>query len=448
MPKHPAARVRPTPLKPGEVEEALLRLLPSETVQQLARETGFVRRERKVHPVAFLWVLTLHFGVKLQRHLAALKKGYDTIAAVPSLTYPGFYLRFTPELVRFLKRCLEHAMGELAHEPGRALDPRLARFEDLLIKDSTVVRLHAALATKWPVTRSRKVAAGVKVDVLVSVRANGPKTVALVGERTHDVKLLRVGRWVKNRILLADLGYYSHRLFARIGENGGFFVTRWKRSADPLFVRSLAVHRGRAIDLEGKRLSEVLPRLHREVLDAEVELAFRRRSYNGQRSGDTLRCRLVAVWDEAHREYHLFLTNLGPEVLSAEEVAQLYGCRWEIELVFKELKGQYALDRLNTKNRSVAEALIWASLLTLIASRRTFNAMREPLAEEERAKYSPGRWAIGFRTQSGKLLDVLMKKLGKEKVDAEPLLELAGALWARALDPMAGRERFRANWWG
>jgi putative transposase len=76
----------------------------------------------------------------------------------------------------------------------------------------------------------------VKVDVLVSVRANGPKTAALVGERTHDVKLLRVGAWVRNRILLADLGYYSHRLFARIGEHGGFFVTWWKKSADPLFV--------------------------------------------------------------------------------------------------------------------------------------------------------------------------------------------------------------------
>jgi hypothetical protein len=62
--------------------------------------------------------------------------------------------------VKFLRRCLEHAMGELAHEHERELDSRPARVEDLLIKDSTVVRLHAALATKWLVTRSRKVAPG------------------------------------------------------------------------------------------------------------------------------------------------------------------------------------------------------------------------------------------------------------------------------------------------
>ena len=168
-----------------------------------------------------------------------------------------------------LSRCLEVANAHLPQEPGRELDPRLKQFvQDVVIKDSSGVRLHASRATKFPATRSRKVAAGVKVDTLVSVCANGPKSVALVGERTHDVKLLRLGGWVKDRILLADLGYYSHRLFAKIEEYGGFFVSRWKKSTNPLFVRSLTVHRGQAIDLEGKRLSEVLPRLEREVLDA------------------------------------------------------------------------------------------------------------------------------------------------------------------------------------
>ncbi len=441
MPSHPTTTVRPSPLRPGEVEEALARLLPSETIDQFARETGFIRRERKVNPIAFLWTLVLDFGVELRRHLEELRAGYTERAHL-TLSYPGFYLRFTPELPRFLKRCLEHALAELAHEPGRELDPRLARFEDLLIKDSTVVRLHAALATKWPATRSRKVAAGVKVDVLVSVRANGPKTVALVGERTHDVKLLRVGTWVRNRILLADLGYYSHRLFARIGENGGFFVSRWKKSADPLFVRSLTIHRGRAIDLEGKRLSEILPRLHREVLDAEVELAFRRRTYQGQRSGDTPRCRLVAVWDEAHREYHVYLTNLGPEVVSAEEVARLYAMRWEIELLFKELKSQYALDEFRTTKAVVVEALIWSALLTLVVSRRLHTLVRSRAPEELRSRYTQLRFAANFRRGARHVLAAILhyEGLGKEPADA---FALNLYLVTESLDPHVNRHRFR-----
>ncbi|MCL4308646.1 MAG: hypothetical protein M1126_04700 [Candidatus Thermoplasmatota archaeon] len=95
---------------------------------------------------------------------------------------------------------------------------------------------------------------------------------------------------MKTRILLFDLGYYAHRLFAKIGGRGGFFVSRRKESADPLFVRSLTVHRGCAIALEGPRLSEVLPRLQRGVLDAEVELTFTRRVYASPRT------RSAAVW--------------------------------------------------------------------------------------------------------------------------------------------------------
>jgi IS4 transposase len=428
-------------LRRGEVEGALNQLLPPNKIDQFARESGFVRRERTIRPVAFLWTLVLDFGVELHRHLEELRAGYVERTDLP-LSYPGFYLRFTPELSKFLKRCLEHAISELAHEPGRELDPKLARFEDLLLKDSSVVRLHASLAKKWPATRSRKVAAGVKVDLLVSVRANGPKTVALVGERTHDAKLLRVGPWVRDRLLLADLGYYSHRLFAKIEENGGFFVSRWKRSADPLFVRSLTVHRGRAIDLEGKRLSEVLPRLQRQTLDAEVELAFRRRTYNGQRSGDSLRCRLVAVWDERGGEYHLYLTNVGPELLDAEEVARLYAMRWEIELVFKELKSHYALDQFRTTNARVVEALIWSALLTLVVSRRLHTLVRTRAPVELRPRYTQLRFAVNFRRGARHILSAMLYDLGvsKERGNARALNMY---LTEASLDPHVHRHRFR-----
>lgn len=446
MPKPPSRPVPPVRLKPGEVEEALTRLLPAETIEQFARETGFVRRERKVQPVAFLWVMVLSFGVQLQRNLRALKDGYDHLTKLPSVSYPGFYLRFTPELSKFLRRCLEHALGELAHDRGRELDPRLAAFEDILIKDSSVVRLHASLATKWPAARSRKVAAGVKVDTLVSVRANGPRSVALVGERTADIKLLKVGAWVKNRILLFDLGYYSHRLFAKIGEWGGSFVSRLKESADPLFVRSLTVHRGRAIDLEGKRLSEVLPRLRRGVLDAEVELSFKRRVYAGQRSSDTLRCRLVAVWNEEKRRYHLYVTNIGAEVLSAEEVASLYSMRWEIELCFRELKSQYALDEFRTTNANIVEALIWSALLTLVASRRLHNLVRGRAPPALRPRYTQMLWAIQFREAGMYLRGLVLAHLGLEEFSEKERRIVHQCLTVNALSRDVHRQRFREEW--
>ena len=169
------------------------------------------------------------------------------------------------------------------------LKDKLAGFEDIVIQDSTVIRLHKNLANKWPATRTKKIAAGVKVSLLVSAVADGPKRVALCGERTSDIKTLRIGPWVRDRILLIDLGFYKHHTFVRIDENGGFFVSRLKGRIDPIIVGTNRTWRGRSKNVVGERLSEVLPKLKRQVLDVEVDIEFKRRKYNGKQRNETKR---------------------------------------------------------------------------------------------------------------------------------------------------------------
>jgi len=334
-----ARRSRPPRIStatPDDYLDAFVSLFPPRVVQRIARESGFVRRHRKLDPVAFLYTLAFETGPQLQRTLEALRHAYNRRAPDPILSMGGFYERFTPDLVEFLRRCVAYGLAQLRFAPGNRLTPKLARFTDLLIQDSTIIRLFAALAKFYPTTRLAKNTrsnrtAGVKIATLFSARANGPARLELTGERTPEVDTLKIGPWVKGAVLLADLGFYQHRGFARIEENGGFYLSRLKKNANPLLIGSHLVHRGRAIDLDGKRWSEVAPRLHRELLDAEVELAFPRRPYRGRARGDTLRARLVAVWDEEHREYHAYVTNLPVDVLSAEEVAELYRTRWSVE---------------------------------------------------------------------------------------------------------------------
>ena len=44
----------------------------------------------------------------------------------------------------------------------------------------------------------------------------------------------RLGPWVRGKLLLMDLGYFAYELFARIADNGGFFLSRLKGNANPL----------------------------------------------------------------------------------------------------------------------------------------------------------------------------------------------------------------------
>ena len=433
-------------IDPDALVQAIVDLFPADEVQRLAKETGFQQRERKLDVVSFLLTLALETGPEIQKAVADLHQAYNDRAEDPVLSYGGFYEHFTPELAEFLRQCVLHALPRLCQGPGWVLKEKLARFTDVLAQDSTVIRLAAALATVYPATRSRKVAAGVKVATLHSFRANGPKRLELTGERTSEYDTLKIGPWVKNALLLTDLGFYKHQGFARIEENGGFYLSRLKDNANPTLMRSHLVHRGASIDLEGKTWKEVAPRLQRGVLDAEVELRFSRRSYGGRSSGDTLRSRLVAVWDEEHREYHAYLTNVPPDVLTAEEVAEAYRLRWEVELLFREAKGVFRLDQVRTKNRYVAEAMIWTGWLTLLVSRRLHNVVREALPEEWRERLPSRRWAKAFVRVAGDLLNLVLARLDRQWVLPQPMAELAVRLEARALDPNLSRERFRREW--
>lgn len=82
-----------------------------------------------------------------------------------------------------------------------------------------------------------------------------------------------------------------------------------------------------AISLEDKKLHDVLDDLHRDVIDVRVEVSFRRRSYNGSRSGATRTFRVVGVWNAEDGKYHLYVTNLPTADYSASDVAQLYWAR-------------------------------------------------------------------------------------------------------------------------
>jgi len=204
----------------SSIENPLRKMFPDEWVRETARDIGLIKRERKIDPTIMFWVLTLSFGVRLQRTFASLKSQNEKESKT-KLSDSSWYYRFTPELVEFLHQCVIHGIEELAKEPGRNLNKKLDYFKDVLIQDSTIVRLHSSLANKFPAVRARKVAAGVKVSVLVSVIANGPKTVALYAEKTAEIKTLKIGPWIKDRILLVDLGFYKTQLFARVMENGG-----------------------------------------------------------------------------------------------------------------------------------------------------------------------------------------------------------------------------------
>jgi putative transposase len=432
----------PNRINENLVSEELCLKFPPKWIRKTAKDTGLIKRERKIDPVIMLWVLAFGYGVQLQRTLAALKRVYEK-GSGRKISDSSWHDRFTPELVSFLKACIIHGIEQLGKDASRTLNHRFGSFEDVLIQDSTIIRLHEKLARKWPATRAKKLVAGVKVATLISAVANGPKNISLFAERTNELKTLRIGPWIKDRILLIDLGFYKYQLFTRIQENGGYFVSRMKSNANPLIISVNRSQSNCRINVKGLFLKDILPKLTGDTLDVEIDVSFKRRSYKGKKKKDSEKFRLVAVYNVEDDEYHLYITNISIEILNSDEIAKLYRGRWEVELIFKELKSRYKLDVVETTNPRVIESFIWAAILTLIISRFIYNILRRLNPGKEMVRYTHLRWSTIFAEHSSDMLTDLLSYLGIKRT----FFTDYDVFQSQALDPHVKRTRFREELW-
>ena len=85
------------------IRRILTNLLPRSELERRARESGMMRRRRKIHPVALKWPSALGFGTGGERTLAGLRRMYQR-ASGTSMPPSAFYDRLNPE------HCLRYAL--------------------------------------------------------------------------------------------------------------------------------------------------------------------------------------------------------------------------------------------------------------------------------------------------------------------------------------------------
>ncbi|PHQ44267.1 IS4 family transposase [Halorubrum sp. C3] len=390
-------------LSPDLIRRRLTSLFPAELIEDIARERDVVQRDRKIDITMLVWTLIMGFAVDSEARTIAGFQRADSAATNQTVARSSFYDRFTPALEALLSDLLEHALEEVA--VPHTIAPQFELFREVLIADATVFRLHRLL-DEFPATYPDQ--SGAKLHLVQNATKQTIEQFQLTDERIHESSQLHTGSWLRGRLLLFDLGFYSFRRFALIDENGGFFLTRLKSTANPLIVGERRKWRGRAISLPERRLRDVLGDLTREIIDVTVEIEFKRRAYGGKQSSDSMEFRVVGVRNEDTDDYHLYVTNL-PDEFTPRQVAALYGLRWEVELLFRELKSLYGLEKFETSDPAIVELLVVSALLTLTVSRALLGVFQERFPE---TVFPRERWAKTFRSVAQLILEDLAQSLG------------------------------------
>ena len=360
-----------------DIARELNNVLSVRWLRRTARELGMVVRQRKVDAASFVYALIFGVSVGSGRSLASLRRFFmlstDTVLAPSS-----FYKRFTKETVVVLRAALDHVLERVWSARAADAPEVLGAFKDLLATDGSILRLHDFLAKRWRASRTNHTQAAARLHLVMSVVGHGARRVALTGERASERDVLKVGPWIRGHLLLMDLGYYCFGLFDRVDRHGGFFLSRLKSNANLRIIQdNRRSSSPSAVELTGQMLASVREGLGRAVVDVMVEVKVPRgRKIRGRQRRKARQFRMVGIRHDATRSFHWYITNIPLECLEAEQMGTVYAMRWEVELVFRELKSQLGLGELSSSNQHVIESLIYAAVIGLLQSRRLWQVLR------------------------------------------------------------------------
>ena len=350
-----------------------LQFILEERADELARETGCIKRERKFSGADL--VQTLVFG--WQQHPDASLEQLASTAEVRevSVTDTGVHKRFTPECAQFLHAVLEEMTSQVVQATSDVPIRLLRRFSAVILEDSSSIALLDELAEAWRGCGGNQshTAAGVKLHTRCELKRGrlwGPK---LTDGRTSDhASPFNEQQGVPGSLHVEDLGYFSLERLAQRRQAGAYSLTRY-RAGTALYSTG-----GQRLHIEGVAPQRVgqMKELHVLVgatarlpmrlllLRVPKKIADKRREdllADAQRrqqpvSAETLR---LADWT-------LVLTDAPAKRLRFEEALVLLRERWQMELVYKLWKQHGQIDEWRTSNPWRVLCELYAKLIGVI----------------------------------------------------------------------------------
>lgn len=355
---------------------ALKTLLSVSQLDLLGRMVRFIRRQRLVRAGELVWATVLSRFCAGTPGFGAARQQYLALTGGVCEPRP-FQLRFkSRETVDLFSRAFDTAVAPWRRH--RPMPPVFSKhISDIVALDSTLIRVAPSLRRVFK--GLRKVPAQIKACLTISVFGSLPLFAELCAGTKNDPLLFPpLHLFRKGTLWLFDLGFLAFHRLRELLDAGHLFICRTKVVSNPIIVhvRKGPLWARKAVrDHQGLRLRSVLPAGKRIGRQWDLDVLI-----TSHKAGCTIpiavRVVILPGRDGVQRSY---FTNLPPETWSPLAIREGYRLRWQIELVFKELKQHLNLGSVPTKDPFAAQVFVWASLIALAVS-RVVSACLVPLA--------------------------------------------------------------------
>ncbi len=384
-----------------------------------ARQTGFNKRKGKVSPFNFLVLMTIgQLGMK-HPSLAGMVAAIETRISRVALHY-----RFSAEAVAFMSKCLCFVLQQKCNRLGQ-IDTNLLRpFGRVLIVDSSSWDVSEKLRKVLPGSGGSASAANCKLQAVYDYKRGELQFLEVTAGTLPDNRYTDnlPGLLNKGDLLLVDQGYFKINMLATIAAKGAFFLTRFLvRTAvfDPVTQKRIDLPKqlnkmgSNACEMDiligGNKMSKVPCRLIALQVNEPVANERRKRlKKEARKKGRTVSKHHLRMCD-----WTLLTTNVPQGWLPLKMVRALYTLRWQIELLFKQLKSILCVHQSNTGNENRLRCELYGKLIAAVIIHRIHAAETNRLWNTQRREVSMEKLYKRFQERAFTLMRMLLVNVCK-----------------------------------
>ncbi len=211
--------------------------------------------------------------------------------------------------------------------------------ETVYALDASTIDLCRSL---FPWARFRSTKSGIKVHTLLDLRGNIPSFVSITDAKLHDVNILDELLPEPGAIYVMDRAYLDFERLFRMHRGLAFFILRAKANTQLRRLYSTPVDKSTGV-----------------ICDQTVRPVVAKSA-----SAFPEKLRRIKFYDRETEKRLILLTNHFE--LDAKTIADLYKCRWQVELFFKWIKQHLRIKSFFGISETAVKTQIWIAITVYV----------------------------------------------------------------------------------
>jgi hypothetical protein len=334
----------------------------------------------------------------------------------------GMHRRFSVGAVAFMKRCSDFILKQKISTITSIRVDLLRHFKRILIFDSSSWNIHPKLKDVLPGCGGSASEANCKLQTCYEYKRGELSFFEITSGITPDgaYTYQLPGHVQRGDLVLVDLGYFNIKIFHQICVIGAYFLSRLSigirlfdsKTFSPIdLLGVLKTIKGDIHEMQiivgGDKETQVCCRLICLRVSQEVANARRRKLKKTSRE----RGRTPSQYHLLLADWTLMITNVPQQWLPPEMVRPFYSLRWQIELLFKQIKTVLRIHKSNTGrvNRLCCE--IYGKMIMAVMIHRIHAFINIRLWNSKRKELSMEKLYKRIQERAFIILDLLLVSL-------------------------------------